>query len=256
MTFRGSILGLLSFWDRQEAVSRIAQGAVREVLEEVHVWRYSGTRPGETLVGPGRRLIVLGHSFGGALTFRALSQSLFGIVADTKALRPPADLVLLINPALSATAYLPLHLAIQAKPPLRGGYPFQMLIVTARNDWQVGLTFRIAHLWRRIRESARDEHEKLAMRRGVGFMTSFRTHFLVRSPVGLAARRRKPRMLQRWRQWTGPEAAWTLLKSSRSGPLSPLFTVAIAHPAIVNGHGGISRPVFIRWFRQIVLSTG
>lgn len=236
-TFQGP-LKFLSFWDRQATLSRVAQGAVQEVFERLRAWRYqcseteSASEYGATAV-PGRRLVIIGHSFGGAIAFRALAQSLFGVIADGAALRPPADCILLINPALSASVYLPLHNASRraANRPVSRvpAYPFRFLAVTAENDWEVGIMFPLSQLRRLYSERIHSRDESKALLRGLGFMPLFVTG--------------------RLHIQSGRVVVEQLPSESNA---SALFQVLKATPDVINGHGGVDEPAFIDWVYRTV----
>lgn len=231
-TFRGP-LKLLSFWDRQATLSRAAQGAVQEVFERLRVWRYQTSKAGPAsercaTAASGRRLVIIGHSFGGAIVFRALVQSLFGIVADGAAHRPPADCVLLINPALSASVYLPLYNAAKRATDRLAHcvptYPFRFLAITARNDRAIGIMFPLSQLRRLYSERTRDVNESKARLRGLGFMPLFVTGRLHTQSGRVVVE-----------------------QSSSEASTSALFQVLTAAPDVISGHCGIDKPAFIDW---------
>ncbi len=86
-------LNLFSFYARRRAATRIASGpTVTETLTRVvHAAKQN----------PQSKAIVIGHSFGGLLTERAISQLAVGRAAMVAAgeLRVPVDLVVFVNPA-------------------------------------------------------------------------------------------------------------------------------------------------------------
>lgn len=234
-----SVFKRVSFWDRQETLSDVAQGGVREVLERLRVWRYglNAALPAAAATPPhvSRLLVVIGHSFGGAIVFRALSQSFFGIVADGRALRPPADTVLLINPALPAYSYLPLHEMITghclpAARPDEEAHRFRFLAVTAKNDKAVGLSFPIASIGRLYSRKAVGPLGKQARLRGLGFVDAFRTGRL--SLVD-----GKP-----------------VLQAMPGHRDNELFQIVSASSDIVDGHNGIDKQTFINWVCDTIRS--
>lgn len=201
----------------------IAAGAVGEILETLRAWRYTG--PHDNLInGENRELILIGHSFGGAILYRALSQSLFGVVAGNGSLRPPADCVLLLNPALFATAYSPLHQAIRRKGFLEEGkYRFFFAAVTADDDRAVHRIFRAANTWQLFTTTTNIPAEVETLGRAIGNIDFFRTGTLE---------------LQ-----NGSITEVVNVSSDYSGP----FHIFSAGRNVIIGHGGISEPPFVEW---------
>ena len=99
-----TFLPLFSFWSRGAAAARVGSIAMTDVLLEL----LGDVR--ET--SDASQSVVIGHSFGGVIVERALAQAFLGMSvgrrstsrrrATSAALRPPADLVVLVNPASSA----------------------------------------------------------------------------------------------------------------------------------------------------------
>jgi hypothetical protein len=99
-----TFLPLFSFWSRGAAAARVASITMTDVLLE--------------LLGDVRKTsdsslsVVIGHSFGGVIVEHALAQAFLGMSVGRRStsdrrprlptLRPPADLVVLVNPASSA----------------------------------------------------------------------------------------------------------------------------------------------------------
>ncbi len=102
----------LTFWDRKNTAHKVGHGGVTEVVSRLELVRKTkDAMEGEQ--GRSRtRLVVIGHSFGGAVVYSALSQILAagfvdtvgpaGTITDVKGF---GDLVVLINPAFEATLF-------------------------------------------------------------------------------------------------------------------------------------------------------
>ncbi|MCB1895033.1 MAG: hypothetical protein H6945_15605 [Zoogloeaceae bacterium] len=91
----------LTFWDRKAVAEELGSGGVTRLLLELD--RATGDSPGNVLV-------VIGHSFGGAIVVRALSELMTervmvrnGTDGDARAF---GDGVIVINPAIEATQAL------------------------------------------------------------------------------------------------------------------------------------------------------
>jgi hypothetical protein len=104
------VLNVMTFYERKNVAQEVGHGGVTELfarLEEIRDTResMSGTRGAN-------RLVIVGHSFGGAVVFSALSQILMERFVDTRGptgivstARGFGDLVILINPAFEATQF-------------------------------------------------------------------------------------------------------------------------------------------------------
>lgn len=107
------VLENLTFWDRKNTAQKVGHGGVTEVLSRLELIRRDkeSTAPGRSRT----RLVVVGHSFGGAVVHTALAQVLAsrfvqtagpaGVQGDVAGF---ADLVVLINPAFEAMQFSPL----------------------------------------------------------------------------------------------------------------------------------------------------
>jgi hypothetical protein len=165
-----------------------------ELLRQQRIARDPNTRS---------RLIVVGHSFGGAVVFSALEQILesrFALSAGTP--EQPAgpvqgfgNLVVLINPAFEAQLYAPLgDMAAEMK-----AYPPSQLpvlaILTSEADWATGIAFPLGRWFSTWFEKQRmmerdnpvtgsqehiDEHQ--ADVDAVGHFEPYRTHTLSAVP--------------------------------------------------------------------------
>jgi pimeloyl-ACP methyl ester carboxylesterase len=103
-----------TFWERKNTAHKVGHGEVSEVLDRLDLIRQS--KDAQSSTGHSRsRLVVVGHSFGGAVVFSATEQLLESrFIAATGS--PTAssnatgfgNLVVLINPAFEALLYSPL----------------------------------------------------------------------------------------------------------------------------------------------------
>ena len=104
----------LTFWERKNTAHKVGQGGATEVLNRIDLVKKSK----DSTAGSGvsrTRLVVIGHSFGGAVVYSAVSQILAnrfvhtvgpsGQVSDIEGF---GNLVVLINPAFEALRFAPL----------------------------------------------------------------------------------------------------------------------------------------------------
>ena len=110
------LLKELTFWERKNTAHKVGHGAVTEVLNRLELIRNTRNHLASDETGRAEsRLVVVGHSFGGAVVYSALSQILMNRFVDT---RGPdgvvsdvigfGDLVVLINPAFEAARFTPI----------------------------------------------------------------------------------------------------------------------------------------------------
>lgn len=102
-------LNTLTFWDRKSTAQKVGHGGVTEFfsrLEEIRNVKESTYTDNKEIQN---RLVIIGHSFGGAVVYSALSQILMDRFVDTKGpvgtastVKGFGDLVILINPAFEA----------------------------------------------------------------------------------------------------------------------------------------------------------
>src|SRR5262249_19573985 len=104
----------LTFWDRKNTAHKVGHGEVTEVLNRIDQLRQ--VKDAQSARGSSRsRLIVVGHSFGGAVVFSALEQILeerfvrtAGPAGTSTDVVGFGNLVVLVNPAFEALLYSPL----------------------------------------------------------------------------------------------------------------------------------------------------
>ena len=100
----------VTFWDRKAVAEEVGRGGVTELLLNLDQIDYSN---------PNNVMIVVGHSFGGAITVSALTDVLTQRIVQSKeseeyrtdnkpAVRGVGDLVMILNPAIEANQSLPL----------------------------------------------------------------------------------------------------------------------------------------------------
>lgn len=135
----------LTFWDRKSTAQDVGYLGISELLirlEEISNVRNSMEPPIKS------RLVVIGHSFGGAVLFSATSQILASRFVDsqegkgyTDTAKGFGDLVVLLNPAFEALRYSPFYDLAQARC---GYFPEQLprlAILTSEADDATGILF-------------------------------------------------------------------------------------------------------------------
>lgn len=199
ITWALSMLG--TFWDRKAAAHQIGHsGGVYELLSRISEARRANRNA---------RLLVHGHSFGGAIVYSALSNHLVDQIrrdertrsatalAKTKyfgeetrlkdrEVQPFADLVLLLNPAFEAMRLRPqLDLARSQQYPLGEqteedpSLPPRLVILTTEADWATRHIFPLGRFLSTQTDSYADDTAKAENRTAVGHHIPFVTHQLI-----------------------------------------------------------------------------
>lgn len=139
----------LTFWERKNTAHKVGRGGATELLSRLEL--VQKTKRAQSLADgkPHRtRFVVVGHSFGGALVFSAMSEILengfvqtYGpdaVVSDTVGF---ADLVVLINPAFEAARYSALSdMANERRRYFPGQLPV-LAVLTSEDDDATGTAF-------------------------------------------------------------------------------------------------------------------
>lgn len=194
---KGKLLRQTTFYGRKQTAHKVGSGAVTELLvrlKEARRQRHSrvAAQGGKS----NTRLVVVGHSFGGALVYSATSQLIVERLAVSAAFEDEvqgfADLVVLVNPAFEAALYQPLHQAVldrAARKHSDGEIGFEedqkpvLAIITSQGDSATGKAFPLgrwfsAKLFDDYRTDGDKSLQQQANQKAVGHFAPFRTHFL------------------------------------------------------------------------------
>ena len=252
------------------------------------------------------RLSIAGHSFGGLIVYSALAQSLIKDLMELRQAedaaagsgtgRPPlsreGDLVVVINPAIEATRYDPLHRAANDEPPLPHYHAPLFVAITSSDDQATGRAFpagrQLNTLFERYPPDAK-EAEKNANLHAFGQTDAYLSHDL--EPV--APRDEAASACADWRRPSLPLAdrvaiekqvgdaferrlaaagydagaagvfprlfcsVGTIRLTPRAtggpgGPNAPIWNVRTRDP-IVKSHGDITNPMLIDVLRQLYM---
>ena len=131
----GKLSYLLTFWGRKSTAHKVGNGGgVSELFRKLSYIRASN---------PSSRLVVVGHSFGGAVVYSAVSQLLIDQIHDDADLswraaqprlyEPVADLVVLVNPAFEAMRLHPLY-ALARSVEYQPDRPPRLVVITTVAD--------------------------------------------------------------------------------------------------------------------------
>jgi hypothetical protein len=171
---------ILTFWERKNVAQAIGHGGMVELfslLAEMHD-RHSEHS----------RLIIIGHSFGGALVYSALAQVMIDRMsrlpavepqAEPKRVRPLGNLIVLLNPAFEAMLYRPLFDLARSREYNPQQMPV-MATITTENDWATHYAFKAGRLVSTLFDSYADPPVGGAMNTSaIGHYLPFVTHVLL-----------------------------------------------------------------------------
>ncbi|MEM7397087.1 MAG: hypothetical protein AAF492_32580, partial [Verrucomicrobiota bacterium] len=144
----------LTYWNRKGTAEQVGRRSMAAAL--THLYHLRGEVDKAFNVAPSEshsRVIVIGHSFGGAAVFSAVNRffedSLIHVVDEDNediTIGRRWDLVLLANPAFEALQYDMIHTLNQQLPDLENPNPTiflpRMSIIRARNDVATGPVFK------------------------------------------------------------------------------------------------------------------
>lgn len=166
----------LSFWTRKGRAHRVGTDGAMEILADLKKI---------DALQKGNHLVLVGHSFGGALIYTAIQQQL---MRDTAFLntgsvaRTAADLIVLVNPAFEAARFAALERRARTMEHSRTQRPV-LAVFTSRDDVATRSAFPIGRTLGTLFEhhsSAGQRHEN---RTALGHHAPFVTHNLDLSPT-------------------------------------------------------------------------
>ncbi|PZQ34132.1 MAG: hypothetical protein DI562_00590 [Stenotrophomonas acidaminiphila] len=230
----------LSFWDRKGRAHRVGGDGVTEVLAELAKINAQDRES---------RLVIMGHSFGGAVVYNAVNQML---IRDTAFLnrdrvaRNVADLIVLVNPAFEAARFN----AIQRKA---SGFTFVpkqkpiLAIFTSEADTATKRAFPAGRALSTLFSEHRDARQRSQNIRAIGHYAPFQTHTLTENK-GAAATAGLGEFACAWQaysrgdtdQWAVGPVALNRIAPPDSGSrrFNPYMVVRV-EKGIISGHNDI-----------------
>lgn len=272
----------LSFWERKNTAHEVGRGALSELF-----LRLEDIRNNSHIIHRGEkeqtRLILVGHSFGGAASYSALA-SILGeravqtIDADGKG-HPPrgfGDLVVLVNPAFEAARYGVLH-DIAAEQKYFATNRVNLAIFTSKTDNATRIAFPIGRRVSTVFDRYKNSLERKANTTAVGHFTPYITHDLIatskarpaKKPIieaeptadeveqsakqVLGVRQQAVKNAQGAADFTYHFEGSDLSPRPGKDPRMPLYVVSV-DSKIIPDHNAITRPAFIKFLDQFVLA--
>jgi len=275
----------LSFWERKETAHKVGgYGAMTKLLADLENIQ-SASLDSLPKKSPRTELIIIGHSFGGAAVYSALSQIITQQFVDTvekgKRLKPLGDQVILLNPAFEAQRHFDLNqLALAIKHYPEDQRPV-LSIFTSKGDWATHYAFPVGQFFSTFFESNRDSEQRTAGLETVGWFCQFVTHELdfkatASSPATQAGDQRlggqtpdieSENELRRsinnveiqrgkWHP-NGPAPQTYTFDQTILRPVDDFhpgdpFLIVSVDPQIIRDHSDISNPVLIHFLREYI----
>lgn len=286
----------VTFWDRKNTAQKVGYGGVAEALSQLEDIRLSKDsmecrerverKNDDTLCSSNTRLVVVGHSFGGAVMHTALAQILENRFIKTTAqagskgdVEGFGNLVVLINPAFEANLFTPMSDMAAERPTY---FPSQLpvvLVLTSEADAATRYAFPFGRWFSTIFEQEHDrqrrntatgqtetisEHD--ANVRAVGHFTPYRTHRLYptkehkREELKAASIADSLRMFERSRaDWVcdAPGSKITfgdvvLERTANSAGRNP-YLVVYVDGRLIQDHNDIDDSRVIEFVKQMIL---
>jgi hypothetical protein len=188
----------LSFWGRKDTAHKVGgYGAMTELLVDLEGIQKKSldSLPKDA---PRTELIIIGHSFGGAAVYSALSQIIterfVQNVENGHRLKPLGDQIILLNPAFEASRHYDLNQLARAMKSYPADQRPVLSIFTSKGDWATHYVFPIGRWFSTLFDADRSGFQTAAGRETVGWFKPFLTHNLIYTglPAGAAEASSQP----------------------------------------------------------------
>jgi hypothetical protein len=176
----------VSFYERKNTAHKVGgSGALTELLVGLETLQQDSNTHWLASNAPRTELIIVGHSFGAAAVYSALSGIITERFVDTvqqgQPLKPLGDQVILLSPAFEASRHSNLNqmaVSLDHYPPEQRPV---LSLFTSEGDWATHYFFPLGRFFSTIFEKNRDADQRKATRQAVGWFQPFITHHLVYS---------------------------------------------------------------------------
>jgi hypothetical protein len=273
----------LSFWARKSTAHKVGgYGAMSKLLVDLDLLQQASNN---SLAphAPRTELIVVGHSFGGAAVYSAISEIFAERFEQTARqgalLKPLGDQVILLNPAFEASRHYNLNqMALSISQYPTNQRP-ALSIFTSKGDWATHYVFPIGRFFSTLFEKNRDAEQRKANVDAVGWFQPFVTYDLIYStntPAGTNTTFSRKTMthqlhgksklrasfdnIQRQRKkWdlNNPDETYhfddTVFKPRPKPGTRDPFPVVSVDKKIMKDHDDINNPVLINFLREYIL---
>ncbi len=263
------LLNNITFWDRKSTAQEVGHLGMDELLLKLE--EISNVK--NTLDPPIKsRLVIVGHSFGGAAVYSATSQILASRFVDSRenknfndTAKGFGDLVVLLNPAFEALSYAPLYDLAQARCSYFPEQPPRLVILTSEADKATKYLFPMGRFFSSFFEAHqsvnRDDcrrplnyHEGAADRSTVGHFKPLLTHEL--RPASQAKKAVYAEAVNVWRQQEAggvqQYGATELLHLNKSALRNPFLNVKV-DKRLIEDHNDVFGEEIQEFLRQLVV---
>jgi len=266
----------LTFWDRKSTAEEVGHLGVSEILltlEEIRNVKNTQDSPVKS------RLVIMGHSFGGAVIYTAAAQILASRFINTALNKGYADdpqglgdLVVLLNPAFQALNFAPLYDLAQSRCSYSPEQKPKLVILTSEGDQATATAFPLGRVFSTFfethntltRQGASSCGRPLKLAEGaadraaVGHFQPLITHTLTRIEKPSA----KLDLFEMSSLWKGQEDRATTLFGStklthlgKTHPHNPFLNVRVSKD-IIPDHNDIFKEEIAEFLRGLIVLTG
>ncbi len=268
----------LTFWERKNTAHQVGHGAVAEVLARLEEVKRISVAIDEKHPPNQTRLVVIGHSFGGAVVYSALAQILKERFVETQGpataasnVRGFGDLIVLLNPAFEAMQLANLSDMANARGSYFPGQLPVLAVLTSEADWATKYAFWAGRFFSTLFEKHKDttrpnavtqQPQEIAQgsanRTAIGHFAPYQTHTLSHQDM--------PRALDDLGMLQSVRSGWTqdapgaqmsfpgsvLTHEHNSVGRNPYLLIKV-DKKIIPGHNEIYDPRVIEFLRHFIL---
>ncbi len=172
-------LKYLSFWGRKKAAEKIGKrGALELLLPLERLVKSRNVAEPETAPGSGEsQLLLMGHSFGGALLYSALANIMVQHHFESGPEAGFGDQIVLLNPAIEAQQFANLRRIFRQEGGESGVQSARLVILASESDWPMGIFFPVGRGFSTWLEGHRN-NQRSANTHGIGHYQPFNTHYV------------------------------------------------------------------------------